>query len=122
MTFLHSALRFQADPTPFPFERLPPELRLQVYREALIGAVTCGDTRAEVIAIDPLRKGNNNSRFEFQGLPRGEWNEIDVGLVTANRLVSREAVAVLYQLRTFDFRHNLGYLVRFLRTLSEHAR
>lgn len=122
MAFLQSALRFQADPTPFPFERLPPELRLQVYREALIGAVDRGVERAEFVMVKPFRKGKKNSQFRFEGLPKGEWNQIDVGLLTANRLLNTEAVAVLYQLRTFDFGNNLGYLVRFLRGLSEHAR
>ena len=121
VAFLQSTLRFQADPTPFPFERLPPELRLQVYREALFGAVLSGAARAESITVTPTK--NNNPPFRFGGLySKGESKEINVGLLAANRLVNEEAIAILYQLRTFDFKTNVEGIVPFLRSVSEQAR
>lgn len=122
MAFLQSTLRFQADPTPFPFERLPPEIRVLVYHEALRGV-----ERAEVITVTPTRKKNDQSQFRFWGNWKGfNWKgvskEINVGLLTADRLLNNEATTVLYGLRIFDFRTNVGGVERFLRNLSEQAR
>ena len=122
VAFLQSTLRFQADPTPFPFERLPPELRLQVYREALIGASKSGAPCATVITVTPIRDKNIHPRFRFGCLPKGESNEIDVGLLAANAIVNNEAIAILYQLRTFNFTTNVGGIAPFLRSVPEQAR
>ena len=114
---MQSKLRFKADPTPFPFERLPPELRLLVYREAL-----SGDARAQSITVALRRDKHPYSKFRFAGFPRGESKEINVGLLTANRLVHQEAIAILYQSRTFDFTTNIARMVQFLSGLPEQAR
>ncbi|CAF9938394.1 hypothetical protein IMSHALPRED_000783 [Imshaugia aleurites] len=124
---LQSTLRFQADPTPFPFECLPPEIRLQVYHEILtgnvldgLGNVLDGLARAEHVKI-ALRRPNK-LYFVFPKLAKGESNEIDVGLLTANRLMNNEATAVLYQLRIFDFGTDLRNVCKFLSGLSDKAR
>ena len=124
---LQSTLRFQADPTPFPFERLPPEIRLQVYHEALTGNVLDGRgnvldglARAEHVKI-ALRRPNK-LYFIFPKLDKGESNEIDVGFLTANRLMNNEATAVLYRLRIFDFGTDLRNICKFLSGLSDKAR
>ena len=124
VTFLQSTLRFQADPTPFPFERLPPELRLQVYREALSGVGLSGATRADLITVTPTRlRKKKNLQFRFGGqYVKGESKEINVGLLAANRLVNEEAIAVLYQSRTFDFQTHVTGIEPFLRSVSEQAR
>lgn len=45
-----------------------------------------------------------------------------MGLLAASRLVNNEAIAILYQLRTFDFTTNVGGIVPFLRSVPEQAR
>ena len=122
MAFLQSTLRFQADVTPFPFERLPIELRLQVYREALTGVVRNGVTCAEVITVAPLRRKDNKADFGSVDLLKGESKEITVGILAANQLMNREAVPVLYELRTFDFGTNVKGISPSLSSLSEQAR
>ncbi|CAD6574403.1 MAG: hypothetical protein ASARMPREDX12_006578 [Alectoria sarmentosa] len=122
VAFLESTLRFQADPTPFPFERLPAELRVQVYREAVRGAVLDGFLHAKRITVTLTRGTNNSSPFRFGGLAKGESKEINFGLLTANKRVHEEAIPVLYQLRTFDFKTNVGGVILFLRSLPELAR
>lgn len=114
VTYLQSALRFQADPTPFPFERLPPELRLQVYRKALIGNIGR-------VVVTRVRQ-NWRDYFQYGGLPRREIKDITTGLLATNRLINREAISVLYQLRSFNFATKVGGVVPFLSTLSEEAR
>lgn len=93
-----------------------------VYHEALRGV-----ERAEVITVTPTRKKNDQSQFRFWGNWKGfNWKgvskEINVGLLTADRLLNNEATTVLYGLRIFDFRTNVGGVERFLRNLSEQAR
>ena len=118
-----STRRFQADPTPFPFERLPPELRLQVYRESLIGASSHGpNASAQCVTITPTRRKINGSNFRYESIPRSQSNLINVGLLAASRLLNNEAIPVLYQLRTFNFKTDVGGAVRFLRSVSEQAR
>ena len=109
-------LRFQADPTPFQFERLPPELRLQVYREALRGVML-----AEVITVTPTRRISDKSQFKFHQLGVSS-KDINVGILTVNKQLSNEAIAVLYESRTFDFRTHVGGIEPFLRSLSGQAR
>ena len=116
-------LRFQADPTPFPFERLPPEVSLMVYREALIGRPRCLNQPEQFVEVTPARHKKKGYPFRIvTSLLKGEANDINVGLLTANRLVNNEATAILYRLRTFDFRTNVGTITAFLRRLSDHAR
>ena len=125
---MQSTLRFQADPTPFPFERLPPELRLQVYREVLRGTAAHGvtwrgktiTTGAELITVSCNRKKNFLFRFGFD--EKGESKEIDVSLLVANKSVNREALPILYQLRTFDFATNVKVVMPFMSSLSAEAR
>ena len=123
MAFLQSTLRFQADPTPFPFERLPPELRLQVYRETLIGTIRREKEHAQLVTVTPTRYKKQSFPFRVEVLlPKCESKGINVGLLAANRLVNNEAVAVLYQLRIFDFKTNVGAIAPFLRRFSEMGR
>lgn len=117
--FLQSNLRFQADPTPFPFERLPPELRLQVYREALRGAARGGTTCADTIVVCRSRNG---LRFQYDGQSRGDSKDIDVSLLAVSSHLNNETVPILYQLRTFEFETNVGKIVPFLSSLSEAGR
>lgn len=120
MSFLQSTLRFQADPSPFPFEQLPPELRLQVYREALRGSarneVVCGGK------MEVFRNRDGNFQYRFDGQQKGDSKEINISLLTTNRLVRHETIHVLYQLHTFDFTKHVGGIVPFLRSLPEEAR
>ena len=122
VAFLQSTLRFQADPTPFPFGRLPIELRLQVYREALTGVVRNGVACAEFITVAPLRRKDNKVDFGSVDLAKGEQKEITVGILAANQYMNPEAVPVLYELRTFDFGTNVKGISPFLSSLSEQAR
>ena len=125
---MQSTLHFQADPTPFPFERLPPELRLQVYREVLRGTVAHGvtwqgetiTTGAELITVSYNRIKDFVFRFGIN--ERGESKDIDVSLLTVNKLVNREALPILYQSRTFDFTTNVKIVMPFLSSLSAEAR
>ncbi|KAF6232966.1 hypothetical protein HO173_008929 [Letharia columbiana] len=133
--FLQSTLRFQADPTPFPFERLPPELRLQVYREAVGGAACCqlyqktvsSAVRRRVnpddtIMVIPFRTKKKGLQFWFGHPPKGESREINLGILAASRQTHDEAIAVLYQFRNFDFGLSINGVVPFLLSLSQHAR
>ena len=118
-----STRRFQADPTPFPFERLPPELRLQVYRESLIGASNdITNASAQYVTVTPARGRINGSNFRYESLHRTTMNEVNVDLLTASRLLNNEAIPVLYQLRTFNFSTDVGSAVRFLRSVPEQGR
>ena len=47
---------------------------------------------------------------------------MNIGLLAANQLLNNEAIATLYQLRTFDFTTNVGSIMPFLRSVSEQAR
>ena len=126
--FLQYTIRFQADPTPFPFERLPPELRLQVYREVLRGTAARGvtweggtfSTGAELILVSCNRKKDFSFRIGTE--EKGESKQIDVSLLVANRLVNREALPILYQSRTFEFATNLKAVIPFLSSLPAEAR
>lgn len=95
---------------------------MQVYREALRGSVLDGVLRAERITVTPTRGTNKISPFRFGGPAKGESKEISFGLLTTNKHVSDEAIPVLYQLRTFDFKTNVGGVMLFLRSLPELAR
>ena len=118
-----STRRFQADPTPFPFERLPPELRLKVYRESLIGASNDStNASAQYVTVTLARRMINGSVFKYEGLHRSTSNEVNLGLLTASRLLNNEAIPVLYQLRTFNFKTEVSAAVRFLCTISKQAR
>ena len=122
-TIHQSMRRFQADPTPFPFERLPPELRLQVYRESLIGASNDStNASAQCFTVTPARGRINSSNFRYESLHRSTSNEINVELLTASRMLNNEAIPVLYQLRTFNFKTDVGSAVRFLRSIPEQGR
>ena len=115
--------RFQADPTPFPFERLPPELRLQVYRESLIGASSDSTkASAQYVTVTPNRVRTNGSNFRYESLHSSTSNGINVDLLTASRLLNKEAIPVLYRLRTFNFKTDVGTAVRFLRSIPEQGR
>lgn len=120
---IHQSIRrFQADPTPFPFERLPPELRLQVYRESLIGASHEGiNASAQFVTVTPARE-RNGSNFKYESLYRSTLNEVNVDLLVASRLLNNEAIPILYQLRTFNFKTDVGSAVRFLRSVPEQGR
>ncbi|KAM0802323.1 hypothetical protein BDR22DRAFT_887562 [Usnea florida] len=126
--FLQSTLRFQADPTPFPFERLPPELCLQVYREVLRGTTAHGVIRqgkksyvsGELITVSCNRK--NGFVFRFGINEKGESKDIDVSLLIASKLVNSEALPLLYQSRTFDFATNVKLVMPFLSSTSAEAR
>ena len=118
-SFLESTLRFQADPSPFPFERLPPELRLQVYREALRGAVRNGVACAEKIEV--FRNRRHKFQYQFDGQQKGDSKEINVNLLATNRLVNHEAIPILYQMHTFDFTHHVRSVVPFIRNLSQES-
>ena len=125
---MQSTLRFQADPSPFSFELLPPELRLQVYREVLRGTAAHGvtwkgatvATGAELITVSCNRK--NDFLFRFGINDKGESKDIDVSLLIANKSVNREALPILYQSRTFDFTTNVWVVMPFLSSLSAEAR
>lgn len=119
VAFLQSTLRFQADPSPFPFQLLPPELRLQICQEALSGAVYDGIIRSRSITVTQTR---NKPQLRFDNPIKGESRGINVGLLAANKLVSNEAVAVLYQQRIFNFTTNVHSVVPFLSSLSDQAR
>lgn len=98
LAFLQSTLRFQADPTPFPFERLPAELRLLVYREALRGLVRRGFAYGEKIVVACNKHSNNHFAFRLGDHQKGKPKGIDVGLLATNKLVTSEAIPVLYQM------------------------
>lgn len=118
-----STRRFQIDPTPFPFERLPPELRLQVYRESLIGASNDTTNKsAQYVTVTPARRNFDSSDFKYTSLHRSTTNLINVNLLAASRLLNNEAIPILYQLRTFNFKTDVGSAVRFLRSVSEQGR
>ena len=117
---MQSTLRFKADPSPFPFERLPPELRLQVYREALRGPIRNGVACGERILVFYNR--NNNFQYRFARQQKGDSKDINVSLLATNKLVNHEAVAVLYQMHTFDFATNVRSIVPFMRNLSDETR
>ena len=119
-SFLQSTLRFQADPSPFPFERLPPELRLQVYREALRGPLRNGVACGERILVFYNR--SKNFLYKFAEQRKGDSKDINVSLLATNKLVNHEAVPVLYQMHTFDFATNVRSIVPFLRNLSDETR
>ena len=122
-TIHQSTRRFQADPTPFPFERLPPELRLQVYRESLIGASNDStNASAQYVTVTPARGRINGSNFRYESLHKSTLNEVNVDLLTASRLLNNEAIPVLYQLRTFNFKTDVGSAVQFLRSVPEQGR
>ena len=120
LDFLQSTLRFQADPNPFPFERLPPELRLQVYHEVLSGPVCDGVAVGAKIVVSCNK--HNNFLFRFEGQQKGEAKEIYASLLATNRLVYNEAVPMLYRLHTFNFMTNVRNVEPFLRSLPEEAR
>ncbi len=120
LALLQSALRFQTDPTPFPFERLPPELRLQVYHEALSGAAHDGVVCTKTIMITCNR--NYDFRFRFGNQGKGASKEINVSLLATNKFVNNEAIPVLFQSRTFDFMTNVKGVVPFLSSLSHEGR
>ena len=113
-------LRFQVDPSPFPFEQLPPELRLRVYREALRGHLRDGVAYGGKISVTC----NRNKKFQYQwdGQQKGDSKDINTSILATNRLVNNEAIHVLYQLHTFDFKNNAGSVVLFMRTMSKEAR
>ena len=115
-----STRRFQVDPTPFPFERLPPELRLQVYRESLIGA--SNDATNKSAQYVTVTSTIDNSGFKYVSLHRSATNQINVDLLATSRLLNNEAIPVLYQLRTFNFKTDVGGAVRFLRGVPEQGR
>ena len=117
---MQSTLRFRADPSPFPFERLPPELRLQVYREALKGPIRNGVACGERILVFYNR--NKNFQYRFAKQQKGDSKDINVNLLATNSLVNNEAVPVLYQLHTFDFASNVRSVVPFMRNLSDETR
>ena len=117
---MQSTLRFQADPSPFPFERLPPELRLQIYREALKGPVRDGFACGERIIVSYNR--NKKFKYEFARQLKGDSKDINVNLLTTNKLVNHEAVSVLYQMHTFDFARNVRSVIPFLLKLSGETR
>ena len=118
--FLQSTIRFQADPTPFPFKRLPPELRLQVYREALRGPIRNGVACGERIQVSYNR--NKSFQYKFATQHKGESKDINVSLLATNRLVNHEATSVLYQMHTFDFEMNVRSVVPFMLNLSDETR
>ena len=122
LAFLQSTLRFQADPTPFPFERLPAELRLLVYREALRGPVRRGFAYGEKIVVSCNKQNNNHFAFRLGDQQKGESKDINVGLLATNKLVTSEAIPVLYQMHTFEFTTYVGGVVPFLSSLPEGAR
>ena len=119
-------LRFEADPTPFPFERLPPEIRLQVYREAFNGVLRCngrsrrgrnGFGKSMVVTYHKT----NKFQYRFLGQARGESKEINASLLVVNKLVNKEAIPVLYQSRTFEFMNTVTTVARFLSSLPQDA-
>ncbi len=120
LAFPQSALRFQTDLTPFPFERLPPELRLQVYREALSAAAHDGVACTKTIVVTCNRNYDFQFRFGNQG--KGASKEINVSLLATNKFVNNEAIPVLFQSRTFDFMTNVKGVVPFLSSLSHEGR
>ena len=94
-----------------------------VYREALIGHPRYVGQPVQFVGVTPARYKKKGYPFRVEVSDRkGEANDINVGILTANRLVNNEATTVLYQLRTFDFRTNVGAIATFLRRLSDHAR
>ena len=117
---MQSTLRFQADPSPFPFERLPPELRLQVYREALKGPVREGVACGERILVSYNR--SKKFQYKFGRQLKGDSKDINVSLLTANKMVNHEGVPVLYQMHTFDFGRCVRSVIPFLLKLSIETR
>lgn len=117
---MQSTLRFQADPSPFPFEQLPPELRLKVYREAFRGPTY--NELAYGGKVDVFCNRNGDFQCRFDGQQKGDSKETNISLLATNRLVNHEAIHVLYQLHTFDFTKHVGGVVPFLRSLSAEAR
>lgn len=94
-----------------------------VYREALIGTIQSEGEPEQLVTVTPNRYKKKAFPFTVEAcLPKGEAKDINIGLLTANRLVSSEATAILYQLRIFDFRTNVGALAAFLCRLSDQAR
>ena len=94
-----------------------------MYREALIGTIHSKEVHAQYVTVTPTRHRGKGFPFRIEAsLPKGESMSIDVGLLAANRLVNNEAIAVLYQSRTFDFRTNVGAIAAFFRRVPEQAR
>ena len=91
-----------------------------MYREALRGSarngVACGGK------IEVFCNRNGNFQYRFNGQQKGDSKEINISLLTTNRLVRHEAIHVLYQLHTFDFTKHVGGIVPFLRSLPEETR
>ena len=120
LTLIDSESRFEADPTPFPFERLPPELRMQVYYEALRGTVRGGIAFEERVMVTRNRKNIFECRYPRQSA--GESKDINTSLLRVNRLVNSEAIPVLYRSHIFDFTREVRNVTPLLRGLPEGAR
>ena len=72
--------------------------------------------------IRVTRNRRKNFQFQLEGQFINESKELNVSLLAANRLVYNEALPVLYQQHTFDFRTNVGIIVPFLKCLPQEAR
>lgn len=129
---LDSILRFQRDPSPFPFERLPPELRPKIYEELLKGA------RKPVQVTKCVRRsGRVKCRLKddegcaSRGQPIYhlriaatcyEGTNLHLAILRANRAIHGEALSWIERNRVYDFGSELGAVLPFLRDLDEGSR
>ena len=79
-----------------------------------------GPAIGKTIIVTYNRK--KNFQFHFRGKEYRDSKEVNISLLVVNKLVNNEAVPMLYQGRTFDFRTSVGDIEPFLSSLPEGAR
>lgn len=128
------------DSKPFPLFRLPPELRLKVYRYALGGdcrriLVSSMDDNILDDDLDRYRKYGGapwygdrfhphwqKPSFKIRSERVGFGMGISTAILRTSRSVHEEAESCLYQLHEFDFSTGVFGVVPFLRSISHSAR
>ena len=115
LTLLAANQRIQASPQPFQLMKLPAELRIQVYRELLIG-------REQTIVVSAVSSIRSRSRKLDQQWPDIYRKDITIGLLRTSRHIYNEALAVLYQSHVFDFGIDVHNMAPFFDQISSAGR
>lgn len=131
LELFHASQRSDLDSKPFPFARLPLELRRKVYEFALGGECR----RILVSSLDrSLFKEDAPGTWKYTGVNcypgcdpllwhpaplirstrQGRGMGINTAILRASHTVHAEAEALLYQLHEFEFKHQFFGVISFL--------
>lgn len=140
LDLLYASQRSDLDCKPFPFARLPLELRMEVYRYALAGdcrrilvwpsdMTICQEDfdshrihEGEPWYGDKTHPHWQNPRSHFRSVRIAEGMGINTAILRTSHALHEEAEPFLYQSHEFDFYVDVFGVVPFFRSLSHIAR